>query len=167
MLTVDRFRATRRVEEYIGGNGSPARSIDPERLSSNINRVWTNIDLPPRRSRVAWRSFPRINHWSIINRRLEVYRSILHAFSFPFRFFRFFDFLEFSIRSKFRIFDRLRIPKILFRPLPRIDVFVIERKEYDKGIHVALDDEVPFLSNELKVYEVKPERGYPKASRRA
>lgn len=38
-IMVDRFRVTRRAEECI--RGSPARSIDLERLSSNINRVWS------------------------------------------------------------------------------------------------------------------------------
>lgn len=129
---MDRFRATRRT--YIHGGIPQDRSIPNDYPSSNINRVWTNIDLPPRRPRVARRN----SSDSSIDR---LVRGFLRSFSY----FVFFLLEYFCIRST-------NSPKSILlrdplRAAPR-DRCICDR---EKGEYVvALDDEVPFLSNELK-----------------
>lgn len=128
MLTVDRFRGTRRVdEEYVVETGIPQdrpipNDYPPTSTASERTSIFHHVDL----------------EWPEGIARIPDRRSTNSG------------------------------RKILFRPLPGTDVFVIERKGIRQRNTRCPRRRGPFPFERAKVYEVKPERGYyPKASRRA
>lgn len=154
---MDRFRARRRT--YIHDGIPQDRSIPNDYPSSNINRVWTNIDLPPRRPRVARRN----SSDSSIDR---LVRGFLRSFSY----FVFFLLEYFCIRST-------NSPKSILlrdplRAAPR-DRCICDREkgEYDnRGIRCCPRRRGPFPFKRAKKYtrwNLNEVHYYPKASRRA